>query len=296
MVMMNISIDQVAAAIISNNMNIPGGRIRSGDASFTVKSSGFYKDISEIENTVTGSYQGRIVFLKDIAGVDFDYGDESYIAKYNGHKAAFLTVRQKENINIFEISDALKSAVDAASARADQGVQIYSVFDQSDSVKERINGFLTSLWQGMVLVGLIIFLALGFRASLMVIVAVPLSIIIGLGFVNYAGFGLQQITIASLVVALGMLVDNSIIVNENIERFMRQGIPAKQASIEATNQLFWAVVASTVTTQLAFVPILMMPDETGEFIRSMPVTLIFTLLASLLIALIHYPIPCRYLL
>lgn len=289
MSMMNISLSQVSNAIVSNNMNIPGGSIRTGYTSFTVKTSGFYESLDEIRNTVVGSYQGSIIMLRDIASVNFDYEDESWITRFNGRRAIFLTAKQKEGVNIFDISAEMKQAVDKASKNAGDGIELMTVFDQSVGVDHRIRGFLYNLLQGIFIVGIIIFISLGYRAALLVILAVPLSIVIGLGMVNMGGFGLQQITIAALVVALGMLVDNSIVITENMERFIREGFSPREASIQATSQLFLAVVSATLTTQLAFIPIMMMPDETGEFIRSLPVTVILTLLASLLIALILTP-------
>ncbi|MBN2480548.1 MAG: efflux RND transporter permease subunit, partial [Bacteroidales bacterium] len=289
MSMMNISLDQVGNAIVSNNLNIPGGKIRSGDASFTVRTSGSYETPEEIRNTVVGSYEGRLIILGDVAGVDYDYKDETWITRFNGHRAIFLAVKQKEDVNIFDIADLIHQTVDTAGRNTGEGVELMTVFDQSASVKERINGFLMNLMQGMIIVGILIFFSLGFRVSLLVILAVPLSIVIGLGLVDLAGFGLQQISIAALVITLGMLVDNSIVITENIERFIRQGIDPAKASMEATGQLFFAVLSATLTTQLAFLPIIMMPDRSGKFVQSLPVTVILTLFASLLIAVILTP-------
>ncbi|MBN1158266.1 MAG: efflux RND transporter permease subunit [Bacteroidales bacterium] len=289
MSMMNISLDQIANAIISNNLNIPGGRVRSGDVSFTVRTSGSYETLGEIRKTVVGSYQGRLIHLEDVAVVGYDYKDATWIARFNGQRAIFLTVKQKEEVNVFDIAGLIHQAVDSSEKNTSEGVQLMTVFDQSVSVKERINGFLLNLMQGMIIVGILIFLSLGFRVSLIVILAVPLSIVTGLGLVDLAGFGLQQISIAALVIALGMLVDNSIVITENIERFIRQGFEPERASIEATNQLSLAVLSATLTTQLAFLPIIMMPDRSGKFVQSLPVTVILTLFASLLIALFLTP-------
>ncbi len=137
----------------------------------------------------------------------------------------------------------------------------------------------------MFLVGLVIFLSLGFRSSIVVAIAIPLSLTIGLGFVDLAGFGLQQISIAGLVVALGMLVDNSIVMVENINRFIHMGHNRKEASILAASEIGWPVITATLTTILAFVPIAAMPDQTGEFIKSLPITIMITLTVSLFIAL-----------
>jgi multidrug efflux pump subunit AcrB len=173
MALMNISADQVAAAIQSNNLNIPGGSIRSGMISFTVKTSGSYKSLDEINNTVVGTWQGKMVFMRDVANVSFDYEDPSWIARFNGHRAVFLTVKQKENINIFSITENIQSIIEKAKQNTADGIRIFTVFDQSEGVNNRISIFLSSLLQGIILVGAIIFFSLGYRVALLVMLAVP---------------------------------------------------------------------------------------------------------------------------
>jgi multidrug efflux pump subunit AcrB len=285
MAQMNISIEQVRLAILSNNANIPGGSITVGSNEFDIRTSGSYKALDEIENSIVSSYQGRIIYLKNIAKVGFDYEDNIYMARYDGSRCIFMTIKEKENVNIFSIKGKIDKAMSEFSKGLDGNVKLITVFDQSESVKKRINGFLNDLLQGIILVGLVIFLSLGFRASLLVMLAVPFSIVVGLAFVDYAGFGLQQISIAGLVIVLGMLVDDSIVVVQNIERFLGLGYKRMDAAIQATKQLAWPVVSATVTTMLAFIPIIAMPDKAGRFIQSMPVTVIFTLFASLILAL-----------
>jgi multidrug efflux pump subunit AcrB len=285
MAQMNISIEQVRLAILSNNANVPGGSIKVGTNEFDIRTSGSYKALDEIGNTIVSSYQGRIIYLKNIAEVKFDYEDQIYMGRYNGQRCIFMTVKEKENVNIFSIKGKIASAMSDFSQGLDKNIQLVTVFDQSESVKKRINGFMNDLLQGIILVGLVIFLSLGVRESILVMLAVPFSIVVGLAFVDYAGFGLQQISIAGLVIVLGMLVDDSIVVVQNIERFLGLGFKRMDAAIQATKQLAWPVVSATVTTMLAFIPIIAMPDKAGRFIQSMPVTVIFTLFASLILAL-----------
>ena len=289
MAMMNISIDQVEKSVVSNNQNIPGGALSIGTRHFNINSNGAYKNIDEIRNTVVGSYEGRLVYLGDVASVGYDLEDKNYIARYNGTRSIFLTVKQKEDINIFTISGDIKQIADNFDNDLDENVSLAVVFDQSESVDNRINGFMGNLIQGIVLVGILIFLSLGVRAAVLVIIAIPFSILIGLGWVDIAGYGLQQISIAALVIALGLLVDNSIVIVENIERFISMGYSRREAAIKGVSQLGWPVVSATFTTLLAFIPIIMMPDKAGKFIESLPVTVIFTLLASLFIALALSP-------
>ncbi len=286
---MNITIDLVSKAIMSNNANIPGGSMKMGERDFSIKTSGSYQDLDQISNTVVSSYNGRNIYLKNIADVHFDYADHIYFARYQGKRAVFLSVMQKEGYNIFKITGKIHQIMEDHASGLDNEMQLITVFDQADSVDERINGFLSNLFFGILLVGLVIFLSLGFRASLLVIIAIPLSILIGLGFVDLSGFGLEQMSIAGLIISLGLLVDNSIVIVENIERFIGLGNTNRDAAVKGSAQLGWPIISATVTTMLAFIPIIAMPDKAGRFIQSMPVTVIFTLFASLCIALLLTP-------
>ncbi len=296
MAQMNISINQVAGAVQSNNANIPGGNVDLGNRFFVIKSSGSYKNIEEIRNTIVNAYNGKIVYLKNIADVDFNYEDEDYLGRLNGKRAIFLTAVQKDDHNIFDIMDNVHPMILNYKKQLGDDIGLETVFDQSEFVDERINSFLRNLMQGIILVGIVIFLALGYKSSIIVILAIPFSFIIGIGYVDLSGFGLQQISIAGLVVALGLLVDNSIVVIENINRFLRLGYPAKDAAYLATRQIGWPVVSATLTTVFAFIPIMMMKNDAGEFIKSLPVTIIAALIASLLIALTITPLASSIIL
>lgn len=284
---MNISLDNVEQAIKSNNANIPGGAVKVSNRLFNIKTSGAYDDLQQIKNTVVGSFQGKIIYLKNIAAVFFDYEDERWLARYNRENAVYVTVQIKDGYNIFSVTDPVKEGL-SSFALADD-VRLEYVFDQSLGVEERVNGFLNSLLQGIVLVGLIIFLVLGYRSSSIVMMAIPLSILMGLWVVDSLGFSLQQMSIAGLVVALGLLVDNSIAIIENIERFLAEGYSRSEAAIKGTQQLIAPITSATLTTVLAFIPIVMMPETTGAFVKALPVTVIATLAASLIVAVTLTP-------
>ncbi len=284
-----IPLNQCIQAIQSANLNIPGGNIDLGTKRFSIQTSGNYKSLEEIENTIIHSDGSKIVFLKDIARVYFDYEDINYHARVNGTTAIFVTVMQKERTNIFQIMEDLKAEIENFRTTLPSSMTLQYAFDQSESVSYRISNFFSNLFQGVLLVGIMIFISLNFRASLIVMLAIPLSIMIGITFVDLSGFTLEQMSIAGLVIALGILVDNAIVVTENITRFLNMGYDHKTAAIKATEQIGWAVVSSTVTTVLAFVPIVLMGDITGDFIRSMPVTVIYTLSASLMVAIMLTP-------
>lgn len=297
MASMNISIDQVANAIISSNANIPGGSMKLDDKIFGLKTSGSYSDLEQIKRTVVNSNEGKIIYLENISSVEFDYEDLKYLARFpisrnNGissEKAVFLTVKQKEGLNVLDITDELESRINDYKNSMDKDIRLEYVFNQSVGVRYRINSFMSNLLQGIFLVGLVILLSLGFKSALVVIIAIPLSILIGLNIIDLMGYGLQQISIAALVVALGLLVDNSIVMIENINRHIAMGYKPREASILAASEIGWPVVSATATTVLAFVPLAMMPYQAGLFIRSLPLTIIVTLTISLIIALTLNP-------
>lgn len=284
---MGISLDDVERAVQSNNANIPGGAVKVSNKLFNIKTSGAYNSLEQIGNTVAGSYQGKIVYLKNIASVFFSFEDERWLARYNGQQAVYINVQQKDGFNIYAITGPIKEKLSEAKLAGD--IRLAYIFDQSEGVTERVAGFMGNLVQGIILVGAIIFLVLGIRSASLVMLAIPFSILIGLWVVDGFGFGLQQMSIAGLVVALGLLVDNSIAIMENIERFLSQGHSREQAAIKGTQQLIAPMASATLTTILAFIPIVMMPDTTGAFIKALPTTVIATLAASFVVAVTLTP-------
>ena len=289
MAQVRIPLKQVVGAIQSANMNIPGGEIDVGKKRYTIRTSGAYQSLKDIENTIVHTDGMNITYLKDIADVRFDYEDIKYMARVNGRRAVFVTVQQKEGTNIFDVIDGIKPRIAAFEAKLPASMELFTVFDQSRSVSARLHRFFMNLLQGVALVGFITLLMIGIRASMIVILVIPLSVFIGLGFVDLSGFALEQISIAGLVITLGLLVDNAIVVTENISRFKNMGYGDEEAAVKGAGQIGWAIVSATLTTVFAFIPIIMMKDMSGEFIRSMPVTVIYVLLASLLLALILTP-------
>ncbi len=284
-----IPLPQVMGAIRSANRNIPGGNVDIGSRRFNIQTSGSFANIDDIRNVVVSAGNSQVVRLRDVAEVEQRHEDKNYYARVNGRRAIFITVKQKEGTNIFDITGDVKRNLAGFREDLPANTSLEIVFDQSQSVAHRVNGFFINLLQGLLLVGIVVFLAVGLRASVIVMLAIPVSILIAVGFIDLSDYGLQQMTIAGLVIALGLLVDNAIVVTENISRFMQKGIPDEEAAARGTQQVAWAIVSATATTILAFIPMLMIRHHTGEFIRSMPVTVIYTLAASLLISLVMTP-------
>lgn len=290
MVNMGIGISDIENGIKANNQNIPGGEVVMGENTFNVKTSGTYESIDEIKNTVVGSVEGQLIYLKDIAEVKIDYEENKYLAGFNGTRSVFLTAEQKSGTNVLDIVDEAKVVISDFEKEMPDNMHIHYVHNQANNVEKSINGFISNLIQGIILVGVVIMLVIGFKPSLVIMIAIPSSILVGLSLVELAGFGLQSVSIAALVIALGLLVDNSIVVVENTERYLNEGLSSREAAIKGTKQVAYPIISSTLTTLAAFIPIAMIPDAAGDFIKSMPITVVATLVVSVVVALTVSPL------
>lgn len=286
----NIGLNQVTGIIQANNANIPGGEISANGKNFTVKTSGGYKSIDQLKETIVSSDGQGMVFLRDIADVYLDYEDDTYIGRFNGKQALFVSLTQKKGVNILQLTGELDAEIDRFSQGLPPNIELAKAFVQGPAVASRINEFFGNLLQGILLVGFIILVFLGIRNSLIIMTVIPTSILIAVTALDMTGFGLQQISIAGLVIALGLLVDNGIVVIENINRFMSEGYSVKEAAVKGTQEVGWAIVSSTVTTVLAFLPVTQLGGGVGQFIQTLPLTVIYSLVASLALALVLTPL------
>jgi multidrug efflux pump subunit AcrB len=285
---LHIPVSQVLGAIQGTNVNIPGGSVDVGSRRMSVKTSGDYQSIEEIRNTPIGGAAGRVVKLSDVADVELRNEETATLARYNGQRAVFVTANEKDRQNIFNVRDGLFKALDQFEPELPAGVKMERGFDQSRNVAHRLRGFIRDFGLAILLV-LITLLPLGLRASAIVMVSIPLSLSIGVALLDLAGFSINQLSIVGFVIALGLLVDDSIVVVENITRFLREGHSRQEAAIEATRQISISVLGCTATLIFAFLPLLFLPGVPGQFIRSLPLAVVFTIAASLVVSLTIIP-------
>ena len=285
-----LSLDRVAGAVQGAAQNLPGGNLDVGTRRFNVQTTGDYASLEELRATVVGQEGDSVVRLGDVASVQQRSAEVTHRGRFNGTRAVFVTVEQREGVNIFNVLDRVKQEQAAFAETLPTGVQLETVFDQSESVSDRVNGFFWNLLQGILLVGGVVLLALGWRASGIVMTAIPLSILIAIYVLDLTGYGLQQISIVGLVIALGLLVDDAIVITENVARLRRKGHSALEAALRGTEEVGWAVVSTSVTSVLAFLPIVLVQSGSGDFIRSMPLTVIYALGASLAVTLTLTPL------
>ena len=283
-----ISATRVLQALQSENTNIPGGTIDVGARSFSLQTSGSYQSLDEVRDTVITAAQGRTVRVRDVAEVGWDTQQHEYIGRFNGERAVFVTANQKDGYNIFEVRERVIAAAERFQAQLPKRIRLERGFDQSESVARRLNRLGSDFGIAIALVAITL-LPLGLRAAGIVMISIPLSLAIGVSALDFLGFSLNQISIAGFVVALGLLVDDSIVVVENIARFLRAGHSRTQAALLATRQIFWAIIGCTATLGFAFLPLMMLSGDSGKFIRVLPTAVLATIGASLLVALTIIP-------
>lgn len=285
---LHITLAQVIGAIGSENANIPGGSIEIGSKKFNVKTSGNYTSIEEVKRTIVGANGGQIVYLKDIADVTWADEELSYSGRYNGERAAFLIANMKENQNIHSIRNSIYEVYDSFEKKLPSGFRIERGFDQSQNVRNKLGRLEKDFLFAFLLV-LVTLLPLGFRSSAIVMISIPLSIMIGITGLYLAGFSINQLSIVGAVISLGLLVDDSIVVVENISRWVREGARPFDAAIKATGQIGTAVVGCTATLIFAFLPLMFLPGMAGKYMRTLPTSVTFIVLGSLLVALTIIP-------
>ncbi len=279
---------QLLAGIQSENANIPAGFVTLGERSFSLQTSGAYQTLDEVRNTVIGGAPGRIVRVRDVADVSWADSPPSYLGRFNGTRAVFVTASQNDGFNAITLQQQMDTVLDHFESTLPKHIRLERGFEQSRNVAARLHRLYTDFAIAIGLVALTL-LPLGLRAGGIVMVSLPLSLAIGIATLYFVGYSLNQISIAGFVVALGLLVDDSIVVVENISRHLREGADRMQAAIAGTRQITVAILGCTATLIFAFLPLMALPGNAGKFIRVLPTTVIATILGSLAIALLIIP-------
>src|SRR5579872_1098866 len=285
---LGVTPQQVTRALQSENASVPGGSVDIGTRSFSLKTSGTYNSLDQVRDTVVVSVGNRIVRVRDVADVSWQSQPLSYIGRYNGQRAVFVTANQKEGYNILEVSKRIESALQTYEKNLPKRIRLERGFEQARNVAGRLDHLYRDFAIAIGLVSLTL-LPLGWRAAGIVMVSIPLSLAFGLSALYFLGYSLNQISIAAFVIALGLLVDDSIVVTENISRHLRNGGSRVQAAIAGTRQIFVAILGCTATLIFAFLPLMALPGNPGKFIRVLPLTVVATIVGSLLIAIFIIP-------
>jgi HAE1 family hydrophobic/amphiphilic exporter-1 len=280
-----ISADQIKAAISSANLEIPGGRVNENHTEYLVRTMGKLEKVSDFENIPIANPQGQPVLLKDIASVVDGVVEQRSLARVNGKEAVTLDISKQSGANTVDVARAVKAEVKKIKDALPSGVDIDVVVDNSIYIEDSIHDVLLNIYYGGLLAILVIFLFLAdIRSTIISAIAIPTSIIATFTFMNALHFTLNMLSLMGLSLAVGLLIDDAIVVIENIFRHLDSGEPARKAAFQATKEIGLAVMATTFSIMVVFLPVAFMEGIVGRFFYQFGMTVAFAVAVSLFVA------------
>jgi multidrug efflux pump subunit AcrB len=288
---MEISFRDIENAIGSENLTISGGDVIVDGIRRTVRTIGDFSDWKTIKNVIIKQEKGNIVYLRDLATIVFEEKDRESFAREFGQPVVMCDVFKRGGENLLEASDAINEIIaNLQETTFPKNLAISITADMSEKTRTQVSELENSILFGMLLVVGVLLFFLGLRNALFVGLAIPLSMFISFMVLGALGVTLNMIVLFALVLALGMLVDNGIVIVENIYRLMDEGYSPAKAAIHGAGEVAWPIIASTATTLAAFLPLAIWPGQMGEFMKFLPLTLMIVLSSSLFIALVINPV------
>ncbi|WP_397602969.1 efflux RND transporter permease subunit [Sphingorhabdus sp.] len=278
----------VVDAIRVGGADVPAGAVISGARRFNVETGGAFRDLEKIRNLPIRSNDGSIIRVGDVADVKISAAEQRVKVSHNGKRAVFITANQKQGTDATKLRNRLVEELARQQALLPPDIQAVIQFDQSKDIRKRLNELARDFAIALFLV-LITLLPLGWRASVIVMISIPLSIASGLLAISAYGFNLSQLVVAGFILTLGLLVDDSIVVVENISRHLRMGKSRSEAAIDGTKEITMAVLGSTGVLVFAFLPLFFLPEGAGKFIQSFIGTIVATITASMIVSLTIVP-------
>jgi multidrug efflux pump subunit AcrB len=290
-----LDLNDISNTIQAENRTIPGGTMKVGPRELFINVPGEVSSFREIQEMIIADYEGAQVRIKDIADVQFTFKEIENKSRYRGIESVSLEVSKRSGENLIVLSDQVKEIVEDFRQRYDSKITFSVLNDNSTWVAKFVRDLENNIYTGMLFVFLVLFLFLGKRNAVFVGTAIPFSMLMSFMVLRAIGVTLNFIVLFSLIISLGMLVDNAIVIVENIYRHVQAGKGTIEASIIGAAEVATPVITSTLTTLLAFFPMLYMPGIMGEFMNYLPKTLIVTLTCSLVVGLVFNPVICSRL-
>ena len=287
---LKVSFTDIQNAIQSENVTMSGGEIVKNGFRRALRVVGQFDNIEEMNEIIIKSENQRPIVLKDIAEVKYTFEDRTSYARSDGFPVISLDVIKRRGQNLLSAADKIKLIVAEAKSTLPNKLKISLFNDQSENTRNEVNNLENSIISGVILVVLVLLFFLGLRNAAFVGLAIPLSMLMGILFLNLTGTTLNIVVLFSLILALGLLVDNAIVVVENIYRYMQNGYNGVDAAKYGAGEVAMPIIASTATTLAAFLPLAVWPGIIGEFMKYMPITLIIVLASSLFVALVINPV------
>ena len=285
-----VSFSDIESAIQSENTTVGAGNLKIDGIDNFMIIDGKFRDISELSGLVVKHEDNDNIYLRDVANVSFSDSDTTSYARQNGQPVVMLDVKKRAGANIINAIDKLKVQVQDLQGGFPRDMKLTYTNDQSIMIRSQVSNLENSIVFGVILVVFVLLFFLGLRNALFVGIAIPFSMFLSFIILNSAGVSLNIMVLFSLVLALGMLVDNGIVVVENVYRLMDEGLGAIEATKKGVGEVAWPIIASTATTLAAFVPLALWPGIIGEFMQYLPITLMIVLGSSLFVALVITPV------
>ncbi|GAA0825087.1 efflux RND transporter permease subunit [Marinomonas arenicola] len=285
----HLNLSDVANFVSGNNQLVAAGNLDTGAGRFPLKVPGLLKTKEDILNLPIKVDGDNVVKLGDIASGELTFEDPSSYARVDGKNSISLAVSKRVGANIIDTLDAVKALVKKNSEQWPEGIEYSLSQDESSNIKTSLNDLFNNVLTATLLVMIVIVWALGIRSAILVGLAIPGAFLAGILLLNIQGYTINMVVLFALILSVGMLVDGAIVVTEYADRKLAEGANKKDAYSEAAKRMAWPIIASTATTLAVFMPLLFWPDIVGEFMRYLPITVIATLCASLVMALIVLP-------
>ena len=287
---LEISFNDIAQAIQAENLTVSGGELIANDYRRGIRVVGEFEDIRELEGLVVKSENQRPIFLRDIGRVTYGFEDPTSISRVDGLPVISLNVIKRSGENLLSAADEINATVAEAREVLPASIEISTFNDLSVQTRDQVANLENSIISGVILVVLVLLFFLGLKNAAFVGMAIPLSMLLGIIVLYVTGTTLNVVVLFSLILALGLLVDNGIVVIENVYRYIQEGYSPPEAARLGTGEVAVPIIVSTLTTLAAFVPLAFWPGIIGEFFKYMPITLIIVLASSLFVALVINPV------
>lgn len=285
-----IGAGQVIGRIQEEHLTTPAGYLELGNSKYSVRIPGEYKNVSQMEDIVVKAPGGKPVKIRDIGRVVDGFEERQTISRVNGTECVTLRIKKRGGENIVEIADAVRELLNEEEPYFPAGTTYMIQQDESETVRNMVSDLENNIITALLLVLIVLLFAMGVRNASFVAIAIPLSMLIAFIVLRLMGVTLNMVVLFGLILALGMLVDNSIVVIENIYRHASETGSIQKSALMATKEVAWPIIASTATTVCVFGPMLFWPGIMGEFMQYLPQTVIIVLIASLFVALVINPV------
>ncbi|SDI01379.1 efflux RND transporter permease subunit [Lutimaribacter saemankumensis] len=290
----NVTAGELINVVQNNNLLVPAGEVETAQGAFSVKIPSSFDEPRDIYSLPVKTNGDRVVTLGDLAEIRLTFEDRTGTARFNGEPTVALQVVKRKGFNLIDTADEVQRVVNEAYANFPEDlratVHVGTSNDQSRIVASMVGQLEGSVLTAIALVMIVVLASLGSRAALLVGFAIPTSFLLCFVLLAVMGITISNIVMFGLILAVGMLVDGAIVVVEYADKRISEGVGPMHAYVEAAKRMFWPIISSTATTLCAFLPMLFWPGVPGEFMGMLPVTLIFVLCASLIVALVYLPV------